>query len=407
MLVYLRQLFGSKAGWKNSLQYESLQQVLALERDVLVGMPTGGGKSLLAILPTLAENGYTVVAVPLISLAEDWERRLTALKVPYERYHGVTGPPLHGRHNLILTTADMIRTTGWDRAIGILRMSKPLLRYMFDEIHFYAMDLSFRTPVFANPFELRRSFPCQVIGLSATITPAAQAFLTSQFNMTRPLRVSSTSHRPELQIRVLNSADGYDAQIQQAKHLIHRLLTDPHWTAEDKFLVFVTSVAEGERAAKDLDLELYHANSTEHPISEEERQGRFDRWISGKAKGLVGTTAINGGIDQKHVRMTMHFGVPYDLVTFEQQRGRAGRDGHVAWNYIVARARPRPLKPIDLQYGDMSGVQAMHDFVYEQDGRVLPDVCHSFQITSVIDGHGQTCTMLQSRRLCKPCAERE
>ncbi|KAK6988215.1 hypothetical protein R3P38DRAFT_2804956 [Favolaschia claudopus] len=167
VLNLLRQLYGAKATWKSHQQYEAVKHILALKSDVIVTLPTGGGKTLIVVLCSMVEKGYSVIVLPLLSVIEDWERRLDMMGVGYERF-GSGDTELHGKHNLILVTSDMARTSRWDTAIGKLNQSRPVLRYVLDEGHYYATDDVFRAKAFSNPFQLRK-FPIQIVILSATI----------------------------------------------------------------------------------------------------------------------------------------------------------------------------------------------------------------------------------------------
>jgi len=48
--------------------------IIQEEKDLLVALPTGSGKSIVLILATILESKKTfLVVVPLILLLEDWE----------------------------------------------------------------------------------------------------------------------------------------------------------------------------------------------------------------------------------------------------------------------------------------------------------------------------------------------
>src|SRR3989339_1017577 len=66
------------------LQQEAMQSVLA-NRDSLVVLPTGGGKSLCFQAPALAMPGMAVVVSPLIALMKDQVDGLNDADIPAER----------------------------------------------------------------------------------------------------------------------------------------------------------------------------------------------------------------------------------------------------------------------------------------------------------------------------------
>ncbi|KAJ7105805.1 hypothetical protein C8R44DRAFT_942367 [Mycena epipterygia] len=200
LLVYLRQLYGPNADWKDAQQYRAVRALLALDRDIIVAMRTGGGKSAVAILPSMVEQGYTVIIVPLIALMEDWCRRLDELHVGYERFLGSKGPAtLSGKHNLILVSSDVATGSRWRKAITQLNSGgRPVLRYVVDEVQYYFTDNGFRGPL-GDPFKLRQ-FPCQIVLMSGTIPEAAEKFLIKAFELSHPKRFSTFSTRPELSV---------------------------------------------------------------------------------------------------------------------------------------------------------------------------------------------------------------
>ena len=62
-------------------------QALCSQRDALIVMPTGGGKSICFQVPGLVLPGVTIVISPLIALMENQVQALKAKRVPAELLH--------------------------------------------------------------------------------------------------------------------------------------------------------------------------------------------------------------------------------------------------------------------------------------------------------------------------------
>jgi superfamily II DNA helicase RecQ len=73
----LREMFNDIAAQFRSVQREALQAIVGEgKRRVLVIMRTGGGKSLIFILPARGSpQGTTIVVVPTTSLQQDLKKR--------------------------------------------------------------------------------------------------------------------------------------------------------------------------------------------------------------------------------------------------------------------------------------------------------------------------------------------
>jgi bloom syndrome protein len=127
LLDSLKELYGPDASWKDKLQYDGVEALLALERDVILAAKTGGGKTLMPVLATCIKNVYTVIVLPLKSLMDNWETRLQGFGIPYEWWMGAERPYLDGCHNLILVSSDMAKKGTFKKVISELNAKRPWL----------------------------------------------------------------------------------------------------------------------------------------------------------------------------------------------------------------------------------------------------------------------------------------
>ncbi|KAJ6553844.1 hypothetical protein B0H10DRAFT_2201885 [Mycena sp. CBHHK59/15] len=368
LLHSLRKLYGPTADWRDPKQYKAVRELLALENDVIVALKTGGGKTPVAILPSMVENGYTVIILPLVLLMADWERRLVKLRLP---------------HNLILVSSDVAKHGRWTQAIMQLHSGKkPVLWYVMDEVAYYFSDYDFRTSL-VDPFALR-VFPFQMVLMSATIPPGAELFLQKQFMLVNPTRLSTLSERAELRVIIEKPCSDFAQQITVAKQRISDITQRSGWAPRHRFLVFVTRTEDGQHAAKALGLPFYHAG-----IKEEEREKMYSNWVAGLTPGIVATTALGAGTDYPNVLFTIHLGLPFDLVTFEQQRGRAARGpGTRGRNFLIPVRTSKFYGKVDETWGDIRGAEAMFDLVFKRPAKPYPQACLVYATTQFIDGRG-------------------
>ena len=177
-------LLDPKATWTTKKQQQAMLEVLKREQDVMAMLKTGGGKSMLAIIPAvMMKKEGIILTLPLKSLMTDWERKLTEMKIPFQVYHpNSNGGRLRSDINLILVSADRATHAGWRQALATINQVLPVTRLVFDEAHLVLLSEDFRKSL-TNISELRQ-LPMQLILLSGTVPPQSVMALKSAFRLT-------------------------------------------------------------------------------------------------------------------------------------------------------------------------------------------------------------------------------
>lgn len=97
-------------GWKSPEQERAVLALTSPLEQVVVTIPTGGGKSLLFQLPcTLPGAGMTILVVPLVALRDDPVRRLQKLRIGrwiWQPGDGLVAP-------LVIVSVEAAATTGF------------------------------------------------------------------------------------------------------------------------------------------------------------------------------------------------------------------------------------------------------------------------------------------------------
>lgn len=67
------------------------------------------------------------------------------------------------------------------------------------------------------------------------------------------------------------------------------------------------------------------------------------KFINGKKRIMVATTAFGMGVDVSDIRLVIHFNLPLSVIDYYQQIGRAGRDGKKAHCVLLYAEEDREL----------------------------------------------------------------
>jgi ATP-dependent DNA helicase RecQ len=315
------------------LQREAMESVLA-GRDSVVVLSTGGGKSLCFQAPALIKPGLALVVSPLISLMKDQVDTLVGNGVPAGLYNSSLAPDekaavvaglRNRRYRLLYVSPERLVGEGSEGFFSLLS-SCQVSFVAVDEAHCISQWGHDFRPEYRQLGRLRERLPgVSVHAYTATATERVRQDIVTQLALNDPLQYVGSFDRPNLLYRVLPRA----ALKRQLLEVLDRHRRDPG-------IIYCTSRREVDALAAWL-TELgtpalpYHAG-----LSDEERGRNQDAFLSERIDVIVATVAFGMGIDRSNVRFVVHAGAPRSLEHYQQESGRAGRDGLEAECVLIA-----------------------------------------------------------------------
>jgi ATP-dependent DNA helicase RecQ len=314
------------------LQRDAVMAVLQ-GRDSLVVLPTGGGKSLCYQLPpVLRPSGgpaLTLVVSPLIALMKDQVDGLRLAGYPAAALHGgvTTEEALAARRGvergsirLLYVSPERLLGEGflaW--LVGISRdPSRGVAAVAVDEAHCISQWGHDFRPEYRRLAELRDALPgVPMHAYTATATPRVRDDIAAQLRMVDPAVLVGTFDRPNLTYRVLPRVGTGEAQVEA---ILRRHLGEAA-------IVYCISRKQTESmaealTARGLRAEAYHAG-----LDSDRRARIQDDFVGEKLDVVVATVAFGMGIDRGDVRVVVHASLPKSVEAYQQETGRAGRDG--------------------------------------------------------------------------------
>jgi len=306
------------------LQAEAIAAALA-GRDSLVVMPTGGGKSLCYQLPPLVGETTDVVISPLVALMKDQVDALEAIGYPAAAIHGgmsqeersqVRDRLAAGELRLLFTAPERLVNTGLLDVLAQVGVK----RFAVDEAHCISQWGHDFRPEYRQLALLRDRFPSASIhAFTATATPQVRSDIARQLNLRDPVQLVGTFDRPNLVYRVVPRTD----RIAQTLAILGR-------HRGEASIVYCISRKETERLAARLAAEGLLARPYHAGLDAKERHRTQEAFTRETIDVVVATVAFGMGIDRSDVRLVLHTSLPKSLEAYQQETGRAGRDGLAA-----------------------------------------------------------------------------
>ena len=310
---------------------------LISQKDALIIMPTGGGKSICFQLPALLNAGLTLVISPLVALMENQVEELRQKQQKAGLLHSEI-PALQRQKTLqalenkelrllYLSPETLLSPIVWQK------LSNPQLQInglILDEAHCLVQwGDSFR-PAYRRLGTVREALlkskpPGTKISLAAftaTADPLAEKIISQVLKLDKPDIFKINPYRENLNpiVRIAWTPRGRKQQ------LLKFIQKRPNQVG----LIYVRTRKDSEYLSQWLIARGYHTASYHAGLSPTERRNIEANWLGGKILFVVSTCAFGMGINKSDVRWVVHFHPPYLLSEYVQEIGRAGRDGKPA-----------------------------------------------------------------------------
>jgi ATP-dependent DNA helicase RecQ len=322
-IAALRQVISTHWGFDTlrPLQEQAMAAVLA-GRDSLLVLPTGGGKSLCYQAPALLDGGITVVVSPLIALMKDQVDALRANDVPAIQIDSSQSPDvraatereiLEGRIRLLFVSPERLMFPSFQ---GLLRRMA-VKAFAIDEAHCIShWGHDFR-PEYRQLRQLKQLFPrASVHGYTATATEQVREDIAEQLGLGDPLILVGNFDRANLTYRVLPR--------RELSQQVFKVL-DRH--RDEAGIIYCIRRIDVEDLAEVMKRRGIRAFPYHAGMSAEVRRATQEAFSKGECDVIVATVAFGMGIDRSNIRFVLHTAMPKSVEHYQQETGRAGRDG--------------------------------------------------------------------------------
>ena len=303
------------------LQSDIIANILA-KTDVLVVMPTGGGKSLCYQIPALIFEGLTIVISPLISLMKDQVQQLTQSGVAAAVLNSSLSPEAYRRNvrlvkqkeaKLLYLAPEALLKSNMLELLSAVNIECLAI----DEAHCISQWGHDFRPEYRRLAEVRDHFSDAVcVALTATATPRVREDIKTSLNMDRGREFVASFNRENLFIHIHPKDNPLDQTIQFMRNF-----------PDQSGIIYCFSRKQVEDLSAVLANEGFSVRPYHAGLSDQDRHRNQEAFIRDDVQIIVATIAFGMGIDKPNVRFVVHFDLPQNIEGYYQEIGRAGRDG--------------------------------------------------------------------------------
>ena len=331
-LQILQKYFGHKNFREN--QEEAIDTILE-GQDLLMILPTGGGKSLCYQLPSLLMDGVTVVVSPLLALMHDQVMALQNSSISAYMFSSmqsneelayITKELKEGRVKLLYIAPEKLIN---EYILSLLKQIK---------INFFVIDEAHCVSQWGHEFRehyrmlhiLKEQFSnINIAAFTATATPTVQEDIINALHLQNPKVIKGVVYRENLKISAMHRVGDGKAQLID-------FIKKQKGSAG---IVYTFSRKQAESTAKFLQTKGFLAKAFHARLENNQKEQIFKEFINDEIEIVVATIAFGMGIDKSNIRYVVHLSLPKSIEGYYQEIGRAGRDGLTSQTLLLFSAQ--------------------------------------------------------------------
>ena len=310
----MQRMMGNSELRLRGIQAPALEAIQQGQSPVVAVMPTGGGKSLLFMLPAwISPRGVTVVVVPLIALRGDMVYRCRQLGISCVEWESRRPAD---QASIVLVTPESAITEDFMTFLNRQRLGHRLDRIVVDECHVVLNDQTNFRPAMAQLGRLIVA-QAQMIYLTATLPPTAENQLFQRLRTSREkvhlfrarthrMNVAYRLWQPTVPNRYANSYDWVENPdiVRFIRDRIRRARAQT-----GRVVIYGPTTKTVEQLAQSIDCEAYHSRTLD-------RKGVLARFQADTTGVVVATSALGIGVDIPNIRSIIHISLPRSLLDY-------------------------------------------------------------------------------------------
>ena len=324
LLSLLNKHFGYSEFRENQLQ---IIDCVLENKNTLVIMPTGGGKSLCYQLSAIAAEGTAIIISPLIALMKN---QVDVLKGLFD----ADGVANVFNSSLTQTEREIVKKQINDGTTKLLYLAPESLTKQKNidflknqNISFVAVDEAHCISEWGHDFrpdyrKLNQAVneinpELNIIALTATATPKVQDDIIKNLRLKDVQVYKSSFNRPNLFYEIKHKTDNVN------KDVISFIKKNDGKSG----IVYCLSRKKVDEITNLLQLNNINALPYHAGYESKVRSTNQEHFLMHRCDVIVATIAFGMGIDKPDIRYVIHYDIPKSLEAYYQETGRAGRDG--------------------------------------------------------------------------------